>query len=341
MKRLHRWLIPSVHNRYHPKILESLSLSIVVIVLAIMPLLYNVTTNGTMQVLGYATDISAAGLDTVTNTQRSNNGIAPLRINNQLTQAATAKATHMFANNYWAHTAPDGTTPWFFVQSSGYAYTTAGENLAKNFLTSTGVVNGWMNSAAHRANILNAAFVDVGYGVVNGILLGQEVTLVVALYGAPTAVAQAAPPTTQSTATPVAAQPAQPAPPTSSTQEQTETKTEAAPIAPVEQETVTVAETLDPSTDISVVAQSTDTPAGAAVLGAPLDVYSSLNWGQRASIFIMSAIGLLYLLKHTVVWRARRRGVRHVWLRSHPFSQATVLGVAVIVVLASGSGVIL
>lgn len=331
MKQLHRWLIPSVRNRYHPKILESVGLGIIALVLAGTPLLYNLTTAGTMQVLGYATDINAAGLDTATNSQRLNNGLAPLNINAQLTQAATAKAAHMFANDYWAHTAPDGTTPWSFVQSAGYAYAGAGENLAKNFLTSTGVVTGWMNSAAHRANILNGSFIDVGYGIVNGTLQGQEVTLVVALYGTPATIAQTTPPATPSTVAPAAEEQTQTPPPVVSSQPSEDSELDVAVAAPATADTTETVTNSDTNT----------TTASAEAVAAPIDAYIGLNWAQRASLFIMAAIGLLYVMKHTLVWRARRRGVRQIWLRSHPLSQATVLGVAVIIVLASGSGVVL
>jgi uncharacterized protein YkwD len=99
----------------------------------------------------------------------------------------------MFANDYWAHVAPDGTTPWSFIKSSGYAYTTAGENLARDFNDTGAMVEAWMNSASHRENIVNAKFKEIGVAVVNGTLQGVETTLVVQLFGAPAVAAAAAP----------------------------------------------------------------------------------------------------------------------------------------------------
>lgn len=100
-----------------------------------------------------------------------------------MSQAAAAKAKHMFLNNYWAHTAPDGTTPWDFINGAGYVYSVAGENLAKNFSNSQGVVGAWMNSSSHRENILRSQYADIGFAVVNGVLNGEETTLVVQMFG--------------------------------------------------------------------------------------------------------------------------------------------------------------
>ena len=73
----------------------------------------------------------------------------------------------------------------------GYSYSYAGENLAKDFDTSSGVVDGWMSSAGHRANVLNVNYTNIGITVMNGTLLGAQTTLVVAHYGAPVTVAAA------------------------------------------------------------------------------------------------------------------------------------------------------
>lgn len=156
LRRLSHWLIPTKHNQHHPHILRPVGLMFVALVLAFIPSIYNYSTKGTMQVLGYATAISVGELHSISNAQRTNNGIAPLSLNGQLNQAALAKAQHMFANNYWAHNAPDGTTPWSFISNAGFTYSIAGENLAKNFSTSAGVVDGWMNSPGHRDNILKS-----------------------------------------------------------------------------------------------------------------------------------------------------------------------------------------
>lgn len=128
----------------------------------------------------------------LTNQQRAAAGLSPLTVNSQLMSSAYAKAQDMIARNYWAHFAPDGTSPWAFISGSGYQYVGAGENLAMDFATDEDVMAGWMNSPTHRANILNPNYIDVGIAVVEGQLEGHDTFVVVAHYGTP---AHAAAPT--------------------------------------------------------------------------------------------------------------------------------------------------
>lgn len=134
-------------------------------------------------VLGFATDIKTDDIVSLTNQERVGQGLKALKWNDQLAEAAKAKAQDMFLDNYWAHVAPDGTEPWDFVDASGYVYLTAGENLAKDFDHSNSVVKAWMDSPSHRDNLLNAKFEDIGVAVVNGELSGFETTLVVQMFG--------------------------------------------------------------------------------------------------------------------------------------------------------------
>lgn len=89
----------------------------------------------------------------------------------------------MFAGQYWAHTSPTGRDPWSFIVESGYTYLFAGENLARDFGDSKGVVEAWMNSSSHKDNLLNSRYQDVGFAVVNGKYNGYETTLVVQMFG--------------------------------------------------------------------------------------------------------------------------------------------------------------
>ena len=134
-------------------------------------------------VLGYATNIQVEQLLAETNSKRQSAGLAPLTLNQQLSQAAAGKAADMFGNDYWAHVSPQGKTPWDFIVGAGYRYSVAGENLAKNFQDSAGVVNAWMNSPTHKENLLKPNYKEVGFAVVNGRLQGEETTLVVQMFG--------------------------------------------------------------------------------------------------------------------------------------------------------------
>jgi hypothetical protein len=136
-------------------------------------------------VLGVATDISIPKLLNLTNEERTKLGLPTLQENPQLALAAEKKAADMFKKDYWSHFAPDGGSPWDFIKQSGYQYEYAGENLAKNFLYSKNVVDAWMNSPTHRENIVKKDYTEVGYAVQNGMLGGEETTLVVQMFGTP------------------------------------------------------------------------------------------------------------------------------------------------------------
>lgn len=171
-------------------------------------------------ILGFASNIAVDDIINDTNKERTSQGLKPLKFDSRLSQAAAEKAVYMFAKNYWAHTAPDGTTPWFFVQKTKYHYLYAGENLAKDFQTSNDVVEAWMGSkAGHRENILNANYSDIGVAVTNGVLDGFETTLVVQMFGSE-----------KPAATEVAAAPSFPKQEAAAPQENVETKKEIEPV---------------------------------------------------------------------------------------------------------------
>lgn len=152
-------------------------------------------------------------INLLSNQARTDNGIAALTVNQKLSNAAQAKADHMAANDYFEHTAPDGTTGWYFIGQQGYTYTMAGENLAATNESASAVVDGWMNSPGHRANLLNASFTDVGYGIAyQGDFQGyQNVYFVVALYAVPTAASTPTPTSPPQTTTNVSGSTASPA----------------------------------------------------------------------------------------------------------------------------------
>lgn len=119
----------------------------------------------------------------LTNVERANNGLASLSWNTSLSQAAWLKVNDMCTQGYWAHTAPNGATAWTFMNQAGYRYTTAGENLARDYGGDAETIAAWMASPGHRANILKPAFADIGIASKVCTLDGSPATLVVALYG--------------------------------------------------------------------------------------------------------------------------------------------------------------
>lgn len=98
--------------------------------------------------------------------ERIRAGLSPLTVNPLLEQSACAKAQHMIDNGYWAHDAPDGTSPWYFINNAGYYYSKAGENLLYGSYDEQGAVNGWMNSEGHKANIVGP-YTETGICVIN------------------------------------------------------------------------------------------------------------------------------------------------------------------------------
>lgn len=181
---LHHFLVPHEGNNHRAKALHTEALFAYVLLLAVFNLGIKFFHTKAPDVLGYATDIRIEQLLTSTNAKRAEAGLDSLILSSTLSQAAAAKAADMFASNYWAHNSPFGKTPWDFIISAGYRYTLAGENLAKNFQTSDSVVDAWMNSPTHKANMVKAGYREVGFAVVNGVLAGEETTLVVQMFGA-------------------------------------------------------------------------------------------------------------------------------------------------------------
>ena len=97
---------------------------------------------------------------------RRQNGLKPLTENWELSRVARYKSQDMLDNRYFAHNSPTYGTPFQMMKSFGLSFRTAGENIAKGYSTPQAVVNGWMNSSGHRANILNASYTQIGVGYV-------------------------------------------------------------------------------------------------------------------------------------------------------------------------------
>lgn len=98
-----------------------------------------------------------------TNQYRQDNGLGPLAKNDLLTAAAQKKVEDMFNKNYFDHVSPAGQTPAELVAETGYNYKTTGENLALgDFASEKDLVDAWMASPGHRANILNRDYTEIG-----------------------------------------------------------------------------------------------------------------------------------------------------------------------------------
>lgn len=100
----------------------------------------------------------------LTNEERQKHGLEPLKVDWELSRVAQEKSRDMALNDYFSHNSPTYGSPFQMMQDWGISYTNAGENIAKGQRTPSEVVNAWMNSEGHRANILNEDFTHIGVG---------------------------------------------------------------------------------------------------------------------------------------------------------------------------------
>ncbi len=312
-KTLAKLLIPHKHNNYHAHIIRHEGLFAITLLIMLVQF-FSFSQTSSARVLGYATNITKEAIISLTNQERTSRGLTPLVENNQLDQSATMKNQHMFANDYWAHYAPDGTSPWYFFKQVGYKYSWAGENLARDFSTSEGVVNGWMNSPSHRDNMLNPNFIDIGIGIGDGTLLGTPTTLVVEhmgkTLGASTSVSKSA-----NTPTPkVTAQP-----------------------TPVEATLKTTSEKPSQPTASANVNQVNEKIAGAESTGFNLaNFWKNLGFGQKSTLLLLIILVSAFIFDSLLLLR-RGNGRNN----SHSLLHTGVLLILMFVLIKGATGGIL
>ena len=113
------------------------------------------TRNYAMQVAG------------IVNRERASNGLAPLKYSDKLSEAALVRAEEI--QSVFSHTRPNGTRCFTAVTEAGISYTSVGENIAYGQRTPEEVMNSWMNSSGHRANILGSYdYIGIGVTYKNG-----------------------------------------------------------------------------------------------------------------------------------------------------------------------------
>ena len=121
-----------------------------------------------------------------TNIERKKLGLAPLSWSAKLTRSARAKSQDMFANQYFAHKSPVDPDKDFgyFIQKQSYDFARVSENLAMGgFDSAQQVVDSWMKSPGHRANIVFSGYRDIGVSAQTGMMNGQQVVIIVQHFG--------------------------------------------------------------------------------------------------------------------------------------------------------------
>jgi hypothetical protein len=176
-------IVPSSRNNYVPHVIHHRALlgySAIMVLLKSFAVIVSVSLPSYSV---YSSAVTPENIISLTNETRSSLRLPVLGIDERLMQAAQAKANDMFTNQYFAHTSPDGTTPWYWFQTYGYTYRSAGENLAAHFTQAEDVSSAWMASPSHRDNIVSDRYNEIGVGIAQGTYEGYETTFVVQMFG--------------------------------------------------------------------------------------------------------------------------------------------------------------
>lgn len=176
--------IPCQENKFRPGFLDGnflcySAITLLVLKLIIIPVLVYLPKTA------FFADISSAILIELTNKERTALGLAPLRENPKLDEAAALKANDILEKDYFAHQSPQGVSPWDWFKKVGYNYKFAGENLAIGFIDSEEVIQGWLNSPSHKKNLLSPNYSEIGIAAVKGDFEGGQTVAVVQLFGNP------------------------------------------------------------------------------------------------------------------------------------------------------------
>ncbi len=176
--------IPVKNNDYLPHLLRPRS-ALIIIALSLILAATLLLGKFNLQRSHQGAAVYSSVVVDLTNKDRVAEGLPPLTLSPQLEAAARLKVNDMVKNSYFAHTSPDGLTPWHWFEEAGYSFLFAGENLAIDFKDSQKLEDAWLRSPTHRANILSPRFSEMGVATAEGIYQGHKTTFVVEMFGTP------------------------------------------------------------------------------------------------------------------------------------------------------------
>ena len=132
-------------------------------------------------------ELTRLGIFTWTNLQRkANSGYQEFRESDKLNEVAEKRLKDMFEKQYFAHNSPTGENAGSLAKEIDYKYIATGENIARgSFENDQELVQAWMDSPGHRANILNQSFTEIGVAVDKGAWEGRETWIGVQIFGKP------------------------------------------------------------------------------------------------------------------------------------------------------------
>jgi len=171
------FFVPSSSNNYRPKLLSKIALYFYLFFILFGNLSLNLLSP---QKAG--AEINVNQIYDLQNIERRKLSLPDLTINTLLIESATAKAKAMLSSDCWSHYCPNGKSPWDFFDDAGYQYIYAGENLAEGFTDVNKLMQAWMNSPTHRANILNKNFTEVGIGYAYGKFQGNDNNMIIVVH---------------------------------------------------------------------------------------------------------------------------------------------------------------
>lgn len=123
----------------------------------------NSVSVGSMSVSAYESQVV-----NLVNAERSKQGLRPLSLDSELSRVARFKSQDMIDRRYFSHTSPTYGSPFTMMKNFGIKYRSAGENIVGGQRSPQEVVNSWMNSSGHRANILSRDYTHIGVGYAKG-----------------------------------------------------------------------------------------------------------------------------------------------------------------------------
>ncbi len=182
-QKIKKLIIPCKENTYHPDFLEGFSAAIMLVLILLSFAMANIQALLWVSSDWLVSTILPAVIVDLTNEERSSEDLIILKRSDILDAAAKLKAEDMAKNGYFSHYSPTGVSPWYWFDQVAYDFVYAGENLAVHFTDSDKVVEAWMKSPTHKANIMNGQYQEIGVGTAKGEYKGYPTVFVVQLFG--------------------------------------------------------------------------------------------------------------------------------------------------------------
>ena len=187
-KILKNYFVPHEKNNYHPAFLatkRTIFYSTFFVLMKMVVIVFVVLIPAEAFLLPDILAQQHAKIIELTNELRAKKGLPNLATIGTLTVSADARALDMANHQYFSHHGPDNHTLSYFLAQSGYRYRVAGENLAMGFSDAEAVVNAWMKSPTHYANLVDKDFTQLGVGLESGFYNGYPTVYVVEHFGDP------------------------------------------------------------------------------------------------------------------------------------------------------------